>query len=157
MELVFSGSESLGPLSLPLGGRLKGTQKRARKRALLGPRWFARNRNNPFGKNGGDDETRTRDLCRDSDQWSGRWESNPVNQHYDGPLITSKYWDSNNWAPPTRCAKARSGTVPSHDDNGFIIEWLYASAKCMECRCQSCAERFGGVAVNRPRNIHKAV
>src|SRR6267378_5474901 len=125
MELVFSGSESLGPLSLPLGGRLKGTQKRARKRALLGPRWFARNRNNPFGKNGGDDETRTRDLCRDSDQWSGRWESNPVNQHYDGPLLTSKYWDSNNWAPPTRCAKARSGTVPSHDDNGFIIEWLY--------------------------------
>src|SRR5216684_3339905 len=92
-----------------------------------------------------------------SDQWSGRWESNPVNQHYDGPLLTSKYWDSNNWAPPTRCAKARSGTVPSHDDNGFIIEWLYASAKRMECRCQSCAERFGRVAVNRPRNIHKAV
>ena len=51
--------------TLPLGGRLKGTQKRARKRALLGPRWFARNRNNPFGMNGGDDETRTRDLCRD--------------------------------------------------------------------------------------------
>jgi len=46
--------------------RPKGTQKRARKRALLGPRWFRRNQCNSFGKNGGDDETRTRDLCRDS-------------------------------------------------------------------------------------------
>ena len=44
----------------------KWTPKRAQKRALLGPRWFQRNRNNSFGKNGGDDETRTRDLCRDS-------------------------------------------------------------------------------------------
>ena len=63
---------------------------------------------------------------------------------------------SNNSALPTRCAYARSDTVPSHDDNGFIIEWLCASAKCMECRRQSCAERFGGVAVKRPRHIHKA-
>jgi len=44
----------------------KGTQKRARKRALLGPQWFHRNQCNSFGMNGGDDETRTRDLCRDS-------------------------------------------------------------------------------------------
>jgi hypothetical protein len=43
----------------------KGTPKRARKRALLGPRWFQRNPRNSFGMNGGDDETRTRDLCRD--------------------------------------------------------------------------------------------
>ena len=43
----------------------KGTQKRARKRALLGPRWFRRSQCNSFGMNGGDDETRTRDLCRD--------------------------------------------------------------------------------------------
>jgi len=35
------------------------------KRALLGPQWFARNRNNSFGMNGGDDGTRTRGLCRD--------------------------------------------------------------------------------------------
>src|SRR6267154_5563997 len=32
---------------------------------LLGPRWFCRNQCNSFGKYGGDDETRTRDLCRD--------------------------------------------------------------------------------------------
>ena len=42
--------------------RPKGTQKRARKRALLGPRWFRRNQCNSFVS----DETRTRDLCRDS-------------------------------------------------------------------------------------------
>jgi hypothetical protein len=46
--------------------RPKGTRKRAQKRALLGPQWFQRNPCNPFGMNGGDDETRTRDLCRDS-------------------------------------------------------------------------------------------
>ena len=38
----------------------------ARKRALLRPRWFRRKQPNSFEKNGGDDETRTRDLCRDS-------------------------------------------------------------------------------------------
>src|ERR1700730_5536227 len=47
-----------------LAGR-KGTQKRAQKRALLGPRWFRENQRKCFGMNGGDDETRTRDLCRD--------------------------------------------------------------------------------------------
>jgi len=40
--------------------------KRARKRALLGPRWFDLTQPNSFGMNGGDDGTRTRDLCRDS-------------------------------------------------------------------------------------------
>jgi hypothetical protein len=44
----------------------KRDKKRARNRALLGPRWFRRNQGNSFGMNGGDDETRTRDLCRDS-------------------------------------------------------------------------------------------
>ena len=38
----------------------------ARKRSLLRPRWFRRKQPNSFEKNGGDDETRTRDLCRDS-------------------------------------------------------------------------------------------
>src|ERR1700730_18044974 len=47
-----------------LAGR-KGTQKRARKRALLGPRWFREIQRKCFGMNGGDDEARTRDLCRD--------------------------------------------------------------------------------------------
>jgi hypothetical protein len=51
--------------TLRRGRELKGTQKKAQKRALLGPRWFKRNRNNPFGMNGGDDGTRTRGLCRD--------------------------------------------------------------------------------------------
>ena len=52
----------------PCGHRsgLKGTQKRARKRALLGPQWFQGNPHNSFGMNGGDDGTRTRGLCRDS-------------------------------------------------------------------------------------------
>src|SRR4029077_664436 len=45
--------------------RRKRAQKRARKRALLGHGWFRRNSCNSFGMNGGDDETRTRDLCRD--------------------------------------------------------------------------------------------
>jgi len=44
----------------------KGTQKRARKHALLGPRWFREKQRKCFGKNGGDDGTRTRGLCRDS-------------------------------------------------------------------------------------------
>ena len=44
----------------------KGTQKRAQKRALLGPRWFRHNSRKWFRKNGGDDGTRTRGLCRDS-------------------------------------------------------------------------------------------
>ena len=43
----------------------KGTQKRALKRALLDPPWFRENPRKCFRKNGGDDETRTRDLCRD--------------------------------------------------------------------------------------------
>src|SRR6516162_2153519 len=42
----------------------KGQKERARKRALLGPRWFQRNPYNSFVS--GDDGTRTRDLCRDS-------------------------------------------------------------------------------------------
>jgi hypothetical protein len=33
----------------------KGTPKKARKRALLGPRWFRRNQRKWFGMNGGDD------------------------------------------------------------------------------------------------------
>ena len=44
----------------------KGRKKRALKRALLGPRWFREKHRKCFRKNGGDDETRTRDLCRDS-------------------------------------------------------------------------------------------
>src|SRR5882724_3746290 len=36
--------------------------KKARKRALLGPRWFRENQRKCRRKNGGDDETRTRDL-----------------------------------------------------------------------------------------------
>jgi integrase len=43
----------------------KGT-KRARNAPFSGPRRFLQNPPNSFGKNGGDDETRTRDLCRDS-------------------------------------------------------------------------------------------
>jgi hypothetical protein len=43
-----------------------GPRRICSKRALLGLRWFLRNRDTAFGKNGGDDETRTRDLCRDS-------------------------------------------------------------------------------------------
>ena len=39
--------------------------KRVQKCTLLHPRWFHRRRRNSFGMNGGDDETRTRDLCRD--------------------------------------------------------------------------------------------
>jgi hypothetical protein len=35
------------------------------------PRWFQLNQPNFFGKNGGDDETRTRDLCRDSARFFG--------------------------------------------------------------------------------------
>ena len=35
------------------------------KRVLLHPHWFQLVRYNSFGMNGGDDETRTRDLCRD--------------------------------------------------------------------------------------------
>ena len=35
------------------------------KCTLLHPRWFDRSRRNSCGMNGGDDETRTRDLCRD--------------------------------------------------------------------------------------------
>ncbi len=56
-------------VTLPREGKStvrKGTLKRARKRALLGPQWFRKNSPNSFGMNGGDDETRTRDLCRDS-------------------------------------------------------------------------------------------
>jgi hypothetical protein len=49
----------------------KTVQKRAPKRALLHPRWFQGNQPNSFGKDGGDDETRTRDLCRDSAAWIG--------------------------------------------------------------------------------------
>ena len=40
--------------------------KKVQKCTLLHPHWFLCNRNNSFGKTGGDDETRTRDLCRDS-------------------------------------------------------------------------------------------
>jgi len=40
--------------------------KKARKRALLGPRWFRENHRKCFRMNGGDDGTRTRGLCRDS-------------------------------------------------------------------------------------------
>jgi hypothetical protein len=40
--------------------------KRAQNVPFLCPRWFRRNRRKSFRKNGGDDETRTRDLCRDS-------------------------------------------------------------------------------------------
>ena len=36
------------------------------KCVFLHPRWFHRSLRNSFGMNGGDDETRTRDLCRDS-------------------------------------------------------------------------------------------
>jgi len=43
----------------------KGT-KRARNVPFLRPQWFQLNPSNSFRKNGGDDETRTRDLCRDS-------------------------------------------------------------------------------------------
>ena len=42
----------------------------ALKRALLGPRWSRENHRKCFRKNGGDDETRTRDLCRDSALWT---------------------------------------------------------------------------------------
>ena len=37
------------------------------KCVFLHPRWFHRSLRNSFGMNGGDDETRTRDLCRDRD------------------------------------------------------------------------------------------
>ena len=47
-----------------LATQKKGT-KRARNAPFLCPRWFRQNSPNSFGKNGGDDETRTRDLCRD--------------------------------------------------------------------------------------------
>src|ERR1700730_17401926 len=50
---------------------------RARKRALSRPRWFERNPCNSFGMNGWDDETRTRDLCRDSFQRHGRARTAP--------------------------------------------------------------------------------
>src|SRR5882724_444209 len=43
----------------------KGT-KRARNAPFSRPRWFRQNSPHSFGMNGGDDETRTRDLCRDS-------------------------------------------------------------------------------------------
>ena len=39
--------------------------KRVQKCIFLHPRWFDRSRRNSCGMNGGDDETRTRDLCRD--------------------------------------------------------------------------------------------
>src|SRR5215469_70319 len=39
--------------------------KRVQKCVFLHPRWFDRSRCNSCGMNGGDDETRTRDLCRD--------------------------------------------------------------------------------------------
>ena len=45
---------------------------RARKRALLGPRWFRRKQPNSFEKNG--DETRTRHLLRDSRDASSGWQ-----------------------------------------------------------------------------------
>ena len=38
------------------------------KCVFLHPRWFHRSLRNSFGMNGGDDETRTRDLCRDSNR-----------------------------------------------------------------------------------------
>jgi hypothetical protein len=47
-----------------LATQKKGT-RRARSAPFLRPRWFQRTPPNSFGKNGGDDETRTRDLCRD--------------------------------------------------------------------------------------------
>ena len=40
--------------------------KRAQKRVLLDPRWLQGNSTNSCTKNGGDDGTRTRGLCRDS-------------------------------------------------------------------------------------------
>ena len=43
----------------------KGTKK-ARNAPFSRPRWFQRNSAKSFGMNGGDDGTRTRDLCRDS-------------------------------------------------------------------------------------------
>src|SRR5438445_784015 len=44
--------------------RRKGTKK-ARNAPFSRPRWFQRNSAKSFGMNGGDDGTRSRDLCRD--------------------------------------------------------------------------------------------
>jgi Phage integrase family len=67
ISLVFSSDKDGAPLVArqETVGRRKGAQKGA-KRALFAPRWFQLNLDNCFRKNGGDDETRTRDLCRDS-------------------------------------------------------------------------------------------
>jgi hypothetical protein len=50
-----------------LARQKKGT-KRARNAPFSRPRWFPQTPPNSFEINGGDDETRSRDLCRDSDQ-----------------------------------------------------------------------------------------
>ena len=41
------------------------TQKGRETRPFSRPRWFRQNSTDSFEMNGGDDETRTRDLCRD--------------------------------------------------------------------------------------------
>ena len=46
--------------------RHKEDTKKGTKCALLGPQWFGINQRKCFGKNGGDDGTRTRGFCRDS-------------------------------------------------------------------------------------------
>jgi hypothetical protein len=55
---------------------------------FLCPRWFQQNPPNSFGMNGGDDETRTRDLCRDSSlrplKHPGKRLSNPYRTHGKG-------------------------------------------------------------------------
>jgi hypothetical protein len=53
-----------------LGKRLYSKEQKGHKKgaecALFAPSMVSRNCANHFGMNGGDDETRTRDLCRDS-------------------------------------------------------------------------------------------
>ena len=56
--------------------------------AFLRPQWFGRNRYKFFGKYGGDDETRTRDLCRDRDR--GDCQSTPKSSktsHFVGWVV----------------------------------------------------------------------
>ena len=62
--LVRQSAKRRKPPTVLLPSEKKGT-KRARNAPFSRPRWFERNPCNSFGMNGGDDGTRTRDLCRD--------------------------------------------------------------------------------------------
>jgi hypothetical protein len=78
-------------------------QKRAPERALLHPRWFKRNQPKSFGMNGGDDETRTRDLCRDRREVN-RWRTQ--NQQVTCAVVGNRwgYWAASGEFCSTVCS-----------------------------------------------------